>query len=141
LIGLSDHTMNLMTPTFAYILGASICEKHYTVDKTLDKSADHWLSVDPGEVKKIIENYKLAESMLGIKQKECTTGEERAKKYARRSIVSATMIKKGSKLSTENIMCKRPGTGISPKLYNSIIGKVVTRDLAEDEILTYADFK
>ena len=55
-IGLSDHTINLWTPAFSYALGANVVEKHYTIDKNLDKSADHWLSVDPKEVTQIIEN-------------------------------------------------------------------------------------
>jgi len=141
IIGLSDHTMNLMTPTFAYLLGANICEKHYTIDKTMKLSADHWLSVDPDDIRTIISNYKLANNMLGITSKNCTPGEVRAKKYARRSIVASTTIKKGTKLSSRNIACKRPGTGISPKHFSEIIGKTATRDLKEDELLTTDDFK
>lgn len=139
LIGLSDHTMNLMTPAFAYILGASICEKHYTVDKSLDKSADHWLSVDPSDVRTIIENYQLAVNMLGNEQKKCTPGEQRARLYARRSIVANTNIMKGEVLTVKNIACKRPGTGIHPRFYYDLIGKPVNRNIKEDEILSEKD--
>ena len=141
LIGLSDHTMNLMTPSFAYILGANICEKHYTVDKTLGQSADHWLSVDPDDIKKIIESYDLASNMLGSGKKECTVGEERARLYARRSIVANRKIKKGEILNKHNLSCKRPGTGILPKFLNDIIGKKACRELSEDTILAFEDFE
>lgn len=139
LIGLSDHTMNLMTPSFAYLLGANICEKHYTVDKTLGTSADHWLSVDPKDVKEIIKNYNLVEKMAGSNQKKCTLGEERAKLYARRSIVVNKIIKKGELLTAENLACKRPGTGIAPKFLKSFFGKKATKNLSEDHILTFED--
>jgi len=141
LIGLSDHTMNLMTPAFAYIMGANICEKHYTVDKTLELSADHWLSVDPKDVKTIISNYDLVKNMLGTDLKQCTPGEERARKYARRSIVANSNIRKGEKLTEQNIACKRPGTGMHPKMYYSLIGKVATRSMVEDYLLTPEDFE
>ena len=65
-IGLSDHTMNMLTPAFAYILGATVFERHFTVDKTLDKSADHWLSADVREMSILIKNVNLAHKMLGI---------------------------------------------------------------------------
>ena len=139
LIGLSDHTMNLMTPAFAYLLGAHICEKHYTVDKTLGTSADHWLSVDPTDVKQIIKNYDLVVNMAGKTQKKCTKGEERARLYARRSIVVNKLIKKGEILTRENLACKRPGTGIEPKHLNSMIGKKATKDLEEDHVITFDD--
>lgn len=141
LIGLSDHTMNLMTPAFAYIMGANICEKHYTVDKTLELSADHWLSVDPKDVKTIISNYNLVKNMLGTDLKQCTPGEKRARKYARRSIVANSNIKKGEKLTEQNIACKRPGTGMHPKTYYSLIGKIATRNMEEDYLLTPEDFE
>ena len=139
LIGLSDHTMNLMTPVFAYMLGANICEKHYTVDKTLDKSADHWFSVEPSDVEKIIESYKLATTMLGSIEKECTLGEERAKLYARRSVVLEEDIKVGEEFTFKNLTCKRPGTGISPKYLKQLVGKKSARNLQKDYILKMSD--
>jgi sialic acid synthase SpsE len=141
LIGLSDHTMNLFTPALAFCLGANICEKHYTVDKTLGKSADHWLSVDPNDIRQIINYYDLFESMLGEKVKQSTDGEQRAREFARRSIVAISNIQKGSTINENNIGCKRPGTGLSPKLYDTIIGKTATRDIFEDELLLETDFK
>ena len=140
-MGLSDHTMNLWTPAFAYALGATVFEKHYTVDKTLDKSADHWLSVDPPEVSQIIENINLAVTLLGSREKKCTESEERAKLYARRSIVSISDIKKGEMLTDKNLACKRPGTGLSPTMLHKILGRFATRDIPDDQILTMEDVK
>ena len=138
-IGLSDHTMNLMTPAIAYTLGANVCEKHYTVDKTLGKSADHWLSVDPDDVRTIINNYSMVTNMLGIGFKDCTPGEDRARLYARRSIVATRDIKSGDFLTEENIGYKRPGTGISPVHYKKVIGSIASRDIKEDQLISFED--
>ena len=138
-IGLSDHTMNILTPSFAHTLGANVVEKHYTIDKSLDKSADHWLSVDPEEVKLIVKNMQLAETLLGSRHKKCTESEERAKLYARRSIVSTKEIKKGTLFNNQNLACKRPGTGLSPTMLKDIIGKKASRNILEDAIITIED--
>ena len=138
-IGLSDHTMDLRTPAFAYMLGATVFEKHYTISKSMDKSADHWLSADPEDLKKIIDNVKMAHQMYGKTTKDCTESEELARKYARRSIVAATSIKKGEVYTEQNLACKRPGTGLSPIEYYNIVGKFATRNLNEDELLKEGD--
>jgi sialic acid synthase SpsE len=134
--GLSDHTMQVETPSFAFMLGATVVEKHYTVDKTLGKSADHWLSVDPGQVRKIVDLMAMAHLMKGTSDKKsCTESEERARLYARRSVVSLRDIKKGEEFTKKNIGCKRPGTGISPIYYDSILGKSAMTNIDEDNIL------
>jgi len=140
-IGLSDHTMDLRTPAYAYMLGATVFERHYTIDKTMGKSADHWLSADPKDLKAIIDNVNVAHQMYGKTDKNCTESEELAKKYARRSIVAAINIRKGETYTEQNLACKRPGTGLSPVLYDSIVGKTATRDLKEDELLSKGDFR
>tara|TARA_Y100000591_G_scaffold88474_2_gene74611 strand:+ start:19334 stop:20401 length:1068 start_codon:yes stop_codon:yes gene_type:complete len=138
--GLSDHTMTVETPAFSLMLGANIVEKHYTVDKTLDKSADHWLSVDPGQVKEIVRLMDLSYTMLGTSEiKKCTESEERAKLYARRSVVSLRPIKAGEIFTVENIGCKRPGTGISPKMFENILGTAAAQDIEDDTLLTMSD--
>jgi len=139
-LGLSDHTMNMLTPAFAYMLGATVFERHFTIDKTLDKSADHWLSADVREMSTLIKNVNLARRMLGANNKKiCTASEERAKKYARRSIVALKDIKKGEVLNHENLACKRPGTGIPPKFYKEIIGTKALKNIKEDTLLTLED--
>ena len=139
LIGLSDHTMNLWTPAFAHALGASVIEKHFTVDKTLGKSADHWLSVDPNDVRQLMKNLHFAEILLGRAEKECTESEQKAKLYARRSIVSLNAIAKGDMLTKNNLTCKRPGTGLSPTMLESLIGKKARKDIPEDHIISLED--
>jgi len=136
-MGLSDHTRQVETPSFSVMLGANVVEKHYTVDKTLEKSADHWLSVDPSEVKEVVRLMNLSHLMRGTsEEKVCTESEERAKLYARRSIVSLRKIKKGEVFTKENIGCKRPGTGISPIHFEEIIGSKSQSDIEEDNVLT-----
>jgi len=138
--GLSDHTREVETPSFAVLLGAPIVEKHYTVDKTLGKSADHWLSVDPTEVKRIVELMKLSYVMQGANDvKECTDSEIRARLYARRSIVTLKAVKKGETITKSHIACKRPGTGISPTRFDQILGMVALRDITEDCVLSLED--
>lgn len=139
-LGLSDHTMNMLTPAFAYMLGATVFERHFTIDKTLDKSADHWLSADVQEMSIIIKNVNLAYKMLGVGKKICTASEMRARKYARRSVVAIKNIKAGETFTEKNLGCKRPGTGISPKMFNKILGLTAKRDIRDDSLLTYEDF-
>ena len=137
-IGLSDHTLGIHAPAFARALGAILFEKHYTVDKTLGKSADHWLSGDPPELKSMIKQIRLCEEMLGTQYKKVGESEIKARNYARRSIVSAKKLTKGTILSNDHLTFKRPGTGISPKFFKSLIGATVNQDLDEDEIFDWS---
>jgi sialic acid synthase SpsE len=141
--GLSDHTRETQTPSFSVALGANVVEKHYTVDKTLGKSADHWLSVDPSEVAEIVDSMDMAYVMMGSlgQDKSATDSEIRAKKFARRSLVSLRKIEKGETISRENMACKRPGTGISASEFFNYIGKKATRTIEDDCLLTEEDFK
>ena len=137
-IGLSDHTMDLMTPAISYVLGARVFEKHFTVDKTLKKSADHWLSADTADLKKIVKNINMAKEMMGeYTQKISTPSEQRARLYARRSIAAIKDIKAGEILSLENISCKRPGTGVSAKHYKEFLGKKAKNNIAFDILLSW----
>ena len=140
-IGLSDHTTNLLTSAFARLLGATVFERHYTVDKTLGKSPDNSFGVDPKELKVLINNTNKAVSMLGLSIKKPTFSEERARKYARRSVVAACSIKKGEKFTTTNLTCKRPGTGLAPKFIYDLFGTEATRDIPQDHILEFGDFE
>jgi len=136
-IGLSDHTMNLMAPAVAYATGARVFEKHFTVDKTLDKSADHWLSADPADLTKIIENINIVRTLLGRYKKRSTESEELARQNARRSVVAIRKIVAGEVLSLDNIDCKRPGTGISAKYFKNILGKKAKVDIGHDALLSH----
>ena len=134
-IGLSDHTTNLMTPAYAYLLGATVFERHYTVDKTLGESPDNSFGVDPAELKQLIANVDNARRMVGETQKRCTESELSAKKFARRSVVTLRDIEQGEVFTTENLGCKRPGTGISPVKYDQIIGKKAATNIKSDNLL------
>ena len=134
-VGLSDHTMNMLSPAIAYGLGARVFERHFTVDKTLDKSADHWLSADESDLKEIVGNLKLSQQLLGKYEKLSTKSEEAARNNARRSVVSLKAIKKGEVFTVENVACKRPGTGISAKFFKDILGKKAKFDLKGDVML------
>tara|TARA_Y100000310_G_C20652004_1_gene799935 strand:+ start:380 stop:1441 length:1062 start_codon:yes stop_codon:yes gene_type:complete len=141
IMGLSDHTMNMWTPAIAHAMGASVIERHFTVDKTLGTSADHWLSADPTDVSNILQNINFIDRMLGTFQKEPTVSEIRARKYARRSVVAARKIIKGEIFDLDNLACKRPGTGISPSKISEIVGCEATKDIPADHIITTNDFK
>jgi sialic acid synthase SpsE len=136
-LGLSDHTISTLTPALAYMLNANVIEKHFTVDKTLEKSADHWMSADVDDMKEIVKNVKLAQKMKGKHNKGCTESELITRKYARRSIVASVDIKKDEIFTGKNLACKRPGTGLSPKLWNDIIGRTATKDFKADDLITY----
>jgi len=140
-IGLSDHTTNLLTSAFARLLGATVFERHYTVDKTLGKSPDNSFGVDPKELKILISNTNKAVSMLGISTKKPTFSELRARKFARRSVVSSCPIKKGEKFTSKNLTCKRPGTGFAPKFIYDIFGTYAANDIPQDHILEFGDFE
>jgi len=141
LVGLSDHTLGTEIPSAAPLLGVAVIEKHFTFDKTLKKSADHWLSVNTKELKKISENIKIINKSFGGEKKLILKCEEKARKLARRSIVSARPIKKNKKIVLNDLSFKRPGTGISPKYTSKVIGKFLRKNVYEDYIFKTSDFK
>ena len=110
-IGFSDHTLGTLAPLVAVSLGARAVEKHYTINKKLKKSADHWLSVDNKELKQIADNIKNINFSLGKKNKKSFKWETLARNNARRSLVAARYIKKNERFTKENLTAKRPGTG------------------------------
>lgn len=136
-IGYSDHTFDPMTPAFCVMMGARVVEKHFTVDKTLGGSSDHKLGVDPYQLKILVEEVRQAEKSLGREDKAPVETEKDALALARRSIVSAKKIKKGTKIKKEMLVCKRPGTGIAPKFLNIIVGKIAKKDIPEDTIISW----
>lgn len=137
IIGLSDHTLGIDAPVVASVLGAKVIEKHYTTDKTLPETADHWLSVDPVELKKLVESVRTAEVLLGDSKKKIFECEKETRKYDKRSIVSAVDIPAGVKITRKMLDFKRPGTGIYPKYLNKIIGKKLRKSIKEDELIKW----
>ena len=138
-IGFSDHVApdkTMMTLAVAYILGAEMIEKHFTLDKTLTGN-DHYHAGDPSDFAKAIENFKWIDTVLGSEEKTVLECERIPRREARRSLVLTRDVKAGEVIKKEDIMPKRPGTGISPKFTDIVIGRVVRKDLPEDTILTW----
>ena len=138
-IGFSDHVApdaTMMTLAVAYMLGAEVIEKHFTLDKTLPGN-DHYHAGDPGDFKRAIANFRWIDMVLGNGEKTVLACERVPRREARRSLVLTRDIKAGEIISAEDIMAKRPGTGISPEYTEIVVGRTVKRDLKEDTILRW----
>lgn len=138
-VGYSDHVApdeNMMTLATAYMLGAEVIEKHFTLDKTLPGN-DHYHAGDPDDFKKAIANFRWMDMVLGCSEKTVFDCEAVSRKEARRSLVLTRDMKKGETIGKEDVMPKRPGTGVSPEYMDIIAGRTVRRDLQEDTILTW----
>ena len=134
-VGYSDHTLGIEVPIAAVALGATVIEKHFTLDKTLP-GPDHKASLEPEELKTMviaIRNIEKAVGGSGIK--EVSASEAKNKPIARKSIVASKFIRKGDLLTEENITVKRPGIGISPMQWDEVIGKTAKKDFEEDDLI------
>lgn len=130
--GYSDHTAGITIPIAATALGAKLIEKHFTLDKTLP-GPDHKASLDPFELKAMVQGIRDTELSLGSSIKTPQVSEIENKKVARKSLVSAKDIKAGELFTEENLTSKRPGTGLSPYLYWSLLGKPAKQDYYEGQ--------
>lgn len=138
-VGFSDHVApddTMMTLATAYLLGAEVIEKHFTLDKTLPGN-DHYHAGDPDDFKKAISNFKWIDTVMGTEEKTVLACEQIPRREARRSLVLTRDMKAGEIITPEDLMPKRPGTGISPKYTDIVIGRTVKKDLKEDTILTW----
>lgn len=138
-VGFSDHVApdeTMMTLATAYLLGAEVIEKHFTLDKSLPGN-DHYHAGDPEDFKKAIANFKWIDMVLGSPEKTVLDCEVIPRREARRSLVLTRDMKKGEKIREQDLMPKRPGTGISPEYVEIVIGRTVKMDLSEDTILTW----
>ena len=138
-VGFSDHVApdeTMMTLATAYLLGAEVIEKHFTLDKTLPGN-DHYHAGDPSDFKKAIEIFKWIDNVLGSPEKTVLDCELVPRREARRSLVLTRDMKAGEVIKESDLMPKRPGTGISPKFADIVIGRSVKEDLKEDTILTW----
>ena len=134
-IGYSDHTLGIEVPIAAVALGATVIEKHFTLDKTLP-GPDHKASLEPNELKAMVSAIRNIEKAIGGSGlKEVSKSEEKNKPIARKSIVAATDIKKGDIFTPENLTVKRPGSGISPMQWDEVIGKTAKKDFEEDDLI------
>ncbi len=133
-VGYSDHTQGIAVPIAAAALGAVAIEKHFTLDRALP-GPDHRASLEPDELKAMVEGIRAASASLGVPEKAPAPSELPNIPIARRSLVAARAIKKGEVLDAAMIDAKRPGGGISPMLAWSLIGTRAKRDFAKDEAL------
>jgi len=137
-VGYSDHTLGMEVSIAAVALGASIIEKHITLDKNM-KGPDHKASMEPEDFKTMAEAIRNVEKALGDGIKKPHNSELSAKVGVRKSIHIAHYLKKGSKIELENIVMKRPGNGIEPFRLNQILGKRVKNDVDKDYQLKWED--
>jgi N,N'-diacetyllegionaminate synthase len=133
-VGYSDHTKGIEVPIAAVALGAEVIEKHFTLDRNME-GPDHKASLEPDELKQMIDSIRNIEKALGNGIKKPSPSENKNKIVVRKSLMAKTYIKKGDIFTEENVGIKRPGNGISPMRWDEVIGKTAKKDFEEDEIL------
>jgi N,N'-diacetyllegionaminate synthase len=133
-VGYSDHTIGIEVAIAAAARGASIIEKHLTLDKRME-GPDHAASINPIEFAEMVKAIRIVVEALGEGEKKVAPSERQNMVIARRSIVASRYIKKGDSFTEINLAAKRPGMGISPVRWNEIIGKKAKRDFKEDELI------
>ncbi len=135
-IGFSDHTNDFVSSALAVALGASIIEKHITLDRGYF-GPDHPFSLEPHELRQLAETIRNSESILGSSVKRVRNSEEENHKIGRRSLVAATDIKKGETITTDKIVVKRPALGLHPKYLDLVVGKTAKADIPKDRWFTW----
>jgi N-acetylneuraminate synthase len=133
-VGFSDHTLGIEISLAAVARGATIIEKHFTLDRTLP-GPDHAASLEPDELKQLVLGIRNVESALGLSLKSPSSVEVVNRSVARRSLVAARDITSGKVISTKDLGFKRPGSGLSPMEYWDILGRQAVRDFAVDELI------
>ena len=133
-VGYSDHTMGIVIPISAVSLGASVIEKHFTLDRNME-GPDHKASLEPDELISMIESIRLVEQALGDGIKRVTQSEKRNINIARKSLVANKKINKGDIFTSLNVSIKRPGSGISPMRYDEIIGRIAIKDFDLNDLI------
>ena len=133
-VGYSDHSVGIEVPIAAVAIGAKIIEKHFTLDHNMP-GPDHKASLEPDQLKQMVESIRNIEKALGDGKKKVSISERKNISIARKSIIAARDITKGEILTEENLTVKRPGNGINPMRWNEVIGKTAIRDFVEDELI------
>lgn len=134
-VGYSDHTNGIEIPVAAVAMGATVIEKHFTLDKNME-GPDHKASLEPEELKQMVLSIRNVEVALGNGIKQPSEAEKNNIAIARKSIVAACDINKGEVFTEDNLTAKRPGNGISPMKWNDVLGKVANCDFLVDEMIT-----
>ena len=136
-VGYSDHTLGIEVPIAAVAMGATVIEKHFTLDRNME-GPDHKASLEPDELKAMVKAIRNIEKALGSGIKQPSPSELKNKPIARKSIVAARDIKEGEEFTEENLTTKRPGTGISPMRWDEMIGRTAGKNYKTDEIINLA---
>ncbi|MCI4667001.1 MAG: N-acetylneuraminate synthase [Bacteroidia bacterium] len=140
LLGYSDHTEGILVPTAAVAMGAVVIEKHFTLDKNME-GPDHKASLEPDELAEMVKSIRLMEVVRGRAEKEPTAAELEVAKVARKSIVAAVEIPKGSLIEAKMLTIKRPGTGIAPAEFSKIIGKEAAQEIPLEALISWEMLK
>jgi sialic acid synthase SpsE len=135
-VGFSDHTMGITASIAAVAMGACMIEKHFTADRNLP-GPDHKASLEPKQLRELVEAIRNIEAAMGTGVKEPTAEEVKIRAIARKSLVSIADIPKGTTISKDMIDIKRPGDGIAPKHYDEVVGKKAAVDIVEDTVLSW----
>lgn len=137
-IGFSDHTLGTHIALAAIVKGATVIEKHFTLDRMM-KGPDHSFAIEPNELKQLVKNIRDVETAMGTGIKIRSKAEQEMFEKGRRSIIAAQDIKKGTKIEREWLIVKRPGYGIKPKYLGLVVGRTAKRDIKADEWITWND--
>ena len=135
-VGYSDHTQGMEVSLAAAAMGACVIEKHFTLNKKLP-GPDHKASLGPEELKAMVRGIRNIQAALGDGTKKPTPSEMETAKVARKSIVAAKNIKKGTEIREDMLAIKRPGTGIAPKYFSKILGKKAKKDIKKDSLINW----
>jgi len=133
-VGYSDHTLGIEIPIAVVALGATVIEKHFTLDRNME-GPDHRASLEPDELKAMVQAIRNVELAMGDGLKRPSPSEARNKPIARKSIVAVKDIRKGELFTEHNLTVKRPGIGISPMRWDEVVGQTANKDYAEDDII------
>ncbi len=133
-VGYSDHTLGIEVDIAAVAIGASVIEKHFTLDKSME-GPDHKASLEPEELKAMVSAIRNIEKALGSSEKKPSPSESVNIDVVRKSIIASASIKKGEILSDNNVTAKRPGAGISPMKWDKVIGTVASKDYQMDDLI------
>jgi N,N'-diacetyllegionaminate synthase len=139
-IGYSDHTLGIEVPIAAVAMGATVIEKHFTIDRLLP-GPDHLASLEPKELTDMVQGIRNVESALGTGIKLPSQSETKNKNIARKSIHLVKDVKTGHVLSLSDLIAKRPGNGLSPLFTKEIVGSIVKNDLSKDAMLSLKDLE
>jgi N,N'-diacetyllegionaminate synthase len=132
--GYSDHTLGIEVDIAAVAMGASVIEKHFTLDKTME-GPDHKASLEPDELKSMVKAIRNIELALGSPIKQASNSERPNMAVARKSIIAKTAIKQGEIFTAENLTIKRPGTGINPMRWDEMMGQTAQKTYSADDLI------